>query len=138
MSSFSLKVPGKKYGLVQPKKKKPAIAAFANAGAGEESDEEMTVNQQIQAASMAKMRQKKLQAEYSAALQEDATVFEYDGVYDDMQQTRAASAASRKKTEAARKPKYIENIMKMAEYKKREEERVKERVEAKARLKVRS
>ena len=101
------------------------------------------------------MRQKKVQAEHAAALQEDSTVFDYDGVYDAMQEKRSASAASRKKVgpvrasacqcacqsacqcacssisalaapalrsaqvEADRKPKYIEKIMKMADFKKR-------------------
>eukprot|EP01051_Picozoa_sp_SAG22_P010320 SAG22_NODE_921_length_6492_cov_5.072423_3_plen_327_part_00 len=136
--SFTLKVPGKKYGLVKPTKKRAAISAFGGGGGGDDSDDddgEMSVNQQIQAAAQAKMRQKKVQAEHQAALDEDATVFDYDGVYDAMQEKRQQSAASRKKVELDRKPKYIEKIMKMADFKKREEERVKERVEAKARLK---
>lgn len=44
-AGMSLKKPGKKYGLVQPKKKRPAIAAF---GGGDSSDEELSVGQQIQ------------------------------------------------------------------------------------------
>ena len=132
-----MKKPGKKYGL-QPKKK---LAASAFGAHEEEDDEEESmsaqeqVNHAILQAQASEARKKKAQATYDQALAEDSSVFEYDGVYDAMQEKRAASAQARKKKEAKREPKYINNILKMAEYKKREEERVKERVEARERLK---
>jgi coiled-coil domain-containing protein 55 len=139
--NMTMKKPGKKYGLVKPKSakasKKPALAAFA---AGEDDEQEPMsakeqVNYAILQAQASEARKKKAEATYSEALDQDASVFDYDGVYDQMQEKRAESAQARKKKESVRAPKYINNILKMAEYKKREEERVKERVEARERLK---
>jgi coiled-coil domain-containing protein 55 len=78
---------------------------------------------------------RKAKLEQEQALAEDATVYDYDVIYDTMQEERAQSARARKMSEQDRQPKYMKNIMKMAEYKKREEERVTERVEARQRLK---
>jgi coiled-coil domain-containing protein 55 len=139
--NMTMKKPGKKYGLVKPKAKakaKPGLAAFAAADEDEE-DAPMTAHEQVNYAILqaqaSEARKKKAEASYTEALEQDETVFDYDGVYDQMQEKRAESAQARKKKESVRAPKYINNILKMAEYKKREEERVKERVEARERLK---
>ena len=139
--NMTMKKPGKKYGLVKPKakaSKKPGLAAFA-AATEEDEQEPMSAKEQVNYAILqaqaSEARKKKAEATYSEALEQDASVFDYDGVYDQMQEKRAESAQARKKKESVRAPKYINNILKMAEYKKREEERVKERVEARERLK---
>ena len=139
--NMTMKKPGKKYGLVKPKAKakpKPGLAAFA-AATDEDDQEPMSAKEQVNYAILqaqaSEARKKKAEATYTEALDQDASVFDYDGVYDQMQEKRAQSAQARKKKESVRAPKYINNILKMAEYKKREEERVKERVEARERLK---
>jgi hypothetical protein len=142
--NMAMKKPGKKYGLVKPKANKgnlPSKAAGIFAAAAEEDEDEapMTAHQQVNYAILqaqaSEARKKKAEASYAEALEQDETVFDYDGVYDQMQEKKADSAQARKKKESVRAPKYINNILKMAEYKKREEERVKERVEARERLK---
>ena len=77
------------------------------------------------AAMQAKMkRQTKL--DLNKAVEEDASVFQYDEVYDDMQQKKRSAAIAAKKS-ADRKPKYIANLMKHAELRAREDERRTER-----------
>lgn len=124
--SFTMKMPGKKYGLVKPKKKKPMVKnAFAAIGGDDSDEDNMTTNQRIILEQQAAAHKaKKIQAEQAAVLAEDSSAYDYDGVYDKMQNERAESARSRKAVEQVRKPKYIKNILKMAEFKKREEERV--------------
>ena len=136
--NMTMKKPGKKYGLVKPQSK-PKPGLFAAAAAEEEGEAAMSAKEQVNYAILqaqaSEARKKKAEAAYAEALDQDASVFDYDGVYDEMQEQRAQSAQARKKKESVRAPKYINNILKMAEYKKREEERVKERVEARERLK---
>merc|ERR1711874_407176 len=60
------------------------------------------------------------------ALEEDASVFQYDEVYDDMQASKQAVEAA-KKDAVEKKPKYIHNILKQAEKRKIEDERRMER-----------
>ena len=62
------------------------------------------VNHAILQAQASEARKKKAQATYDQALAEDSSVFEYDGVYDAMQEKRAASAQTRKEKEAKREP----------------------------------
>lgn len=140
--NMTMKKPGKKYGLVKPQSKskpKPKPGLFAAAAAEDEGEAPMSAKEQVNYAILqaqaSEARKKKAEATYAEALDQDASVFDYDGVYDEMQEKRAESAQARKKKESVRAPKYINNILKMAEYKKREEERVKERVEARERLK---
>ena len=88
--NMTMKKPGKKYGL-QPKKK---LAASAFGAHEEEDDEEESmsaqeqVNHAILQAQASEARKKKAQATYDQALAEDSSVFEYDGVYDIMQEKR--------------------------------------------------
>jgi coiled-coil domain-containing protein 55 len=56
------------------------------------------------------------------AQKEDPTVFEYDEVYEDMKKSREPSFGH-KKEEEKKKPKYITNLLKTAETRKREHER---------------
>jgi coiled-coil domain-containing protein 55 len=133
--AFTLKVPGKKYGLVKPKKKTKVNAFAAAFGAADDEEEDLSVNEQLLREQASAVRQKKAEAEYAKALEQDSTAFEYDSVFDAMHEERAQSARSRKAKEAERKPKYIKNIIKMSEFKKREEERATERMEHKQRLK---
>lgn len=60
------------------------------------------------------------------AVAEDASVFQYDEVYDEIQASKTAEVAA-KKQNTDKKPKYIHNILKHAEKRKLEGERRKER-----------
>jgi coiled-coil domain-containing protein 55 len=53
------------------------------------------------------------------ALEEDPSVFDYDGVYDDLQQARAQP---RMQDKAARQPKYIQNLLDKAQERKMEQD----------------
>ncbi|EDO32400.1 predicted protein, partial [Nematostella vectensis] len=65
------------------------------------------------------------QIEIQKALQQDPTVYEYDSIYDDMEEkTKHAAPVLVQKD---KKPKYIEQLLKSAAYRKREEERRVER-----------
>ncbi|CAH3171529.1 unnamed protein product [Porites evermanni] len=68
---------------------------------------------------------KQTQIEIQKALREDPTVYEYDAVYDEMEEKK--KAANVKVPEKDRKPKYIEGLLKSAAARKREYERTVER-----------
>jgi len=59
------------------------------------------------------------------ALEEDPTIFQYDEVFDKMEETKAEQSGKKKVVD--RKPKYISNLLKQAEIRNQEEERRKER-----------
>ncbi|KAL7418929.1 hypothetical protein Q5752_006613 [Cryptotrichosporon argae] len=52
--------------------------------------------------------------QHAAALALDASVFDYDGVYDTLKASEAAAEAARKAEAAERKPKYIESFLQSA------------------------
>ena len=79
----------------------------------EENKKSKEIKRQKELEKKANEAKKKAEATYSEALDQDASVFDYDGVYDQMQQKRAESAQARKKKESVRAPKYINNILKM-------------------------
>lgn len=53
------------------------------------------------------------------ALNEDPTIYQYDEVYDDMERTKSQSEVT---TQKEKKPKYIQNLLKTAERRKKEQE----------------
>jgi coiled-coil domain-containing protein 55 len=65
-----------------------------------------------------------VQEMYAAALAEDPNAFDYDGVYDSIQQEKAAPKAQDK---VARQPKYIANLLEQAQQRKREQDITNER-----------
>lgn len=64
-------------------------------------------------------RQTKL--EMDKALQEDATVFQYDEIYDDLEQQKQSNSSSSREKE--KKPKYIQKLLVAADKRKMENER---------------
>jgi len=62
--------------------------------------------------------------QHAAALAEDASVFDYDGVYDELQAQRAAPKQAEK---LARKSRYIEGLLDKAKEREREQDIVYER-----------
>ncbi|XP_065346895.1 nuclear speckle splicing regulatory protein 1 [Cloeon dipterum] len=120
----------KKYGLTVPKKKsepeetggalKPRLSCFEE-DSDESEPESKKVGQAILRASEKSTQKRATQQQLKRALDEDPTVFQYDEVYDDMEQQKADTAS--KKKDVAKKPKYIENLLKTAERRKMENER---------------
>ncbi|XP_054610434.1 nuclear speckle splicing regulatory protein 1 isoform X2 [Dunckerocampus dactyliophorus] len=70
------------------------------------------------------MRQTQL--EMKKALEQDSTVYDYDAVYDDIQQQRLDNS-KKVLSEAEKRPKYIHQLMKAVENRKKEQERREER-----------
>ncbi|KAG7172424.1 nuclear speckle splicing regulatory protein 1-like [Homarus americanus] len=127
---------GKQYGLILPNKNKgPQPLGTRKLNPLLDSDDELEQDDEAPLnwveASLKKSAgnsgqqslQKRLLRE---ALEEDASVFQYDEVYDKMKATKNAETAARKQT-AEKKPKYIHNIIKHAEKRKLEDERRTER-----------
>lgn len=56
---------------------------------------------------------------YAAALAEDPNAFDYDGVYDSIQEQKAAP---KQQDRIDRKPKYIANLLEQAQVRKREQD----------------
>ncbi|KAF9430572.1 hypothetical protein BGZ94_006061 [Podila epigama] len=63
----------------------------------------------------------------NAALAQDATVFDYDGVYDQLKAGDRAKELARKKDSAERKPKYVNALLQAAEVRKRDRQIAEER-----------
>ncbi|XP_063152012.1 nuclear speckle splicing regulatory protein 1 isoform X2 [Candoia aspera] len=95
--------PGKQYGLIFAKKAQQK-GLVKHAVFMEDSDEETKM-------------------EIQRALAEDSTVYEYDSIFEDIQQKKAESHASLLAGKAEKKPKYIQNILRAAELRKKEQEK---------------
>ncbi|XP_041882824.1 nuclear speckle splicing regulatory protein 1-like [Corvus kubaryi] len=118
---------GKQYGLIIPKKlpQKNLVSKKFSVFA-DESDEEPAVRESLQREALEKQAMKQTKLEIQKALEEDATVYDYDSIYDEMQQKKASSA----KTLAGnddKKPRYIHKILTAAEIRKKQQERQMER-----------
>ncbi|KAF6715766.1 Ras-related protein Rab-34 [Oryzias melastigma] len=120
--------PTKQYGLILPQKKglsktlglpKPSVF-------GDDSDEETSVGESLQKEAIKKKMMKQTRLEMQKALEQDSTVYDYDGVYDDIQKQRLEN---HKKIlgGADKKPKYIHQLMKAVDERKKEQERREER-----------
>ncbi len=117
-AGLQLKAPAKKYGLQKPLKRFGGCTVFASAD-DDLDDEQESVG-------MAAMRQSKQAAAAAAAVQraavaEDASVFDYDGVYEEMARAKerqrealgpgAAGMASSASEHKRLGPRYISSIM---------------------------
>ncbi|XP_066502207.1 nuclear speckle splicing regulatory protein 1 [Hoplias malabaricus] len=119
---------GKQYGLILPQKKsasKPASLARPSIF-GDDSDEESSVGETLQKEAIKKKMMKQTRLEMQKALEEDSTVYDYDNVYDDLQKQKFES---NKKLLGGtdKKPKYINQLMRAVEERKKEQERRDER-----------
>ncbi|KAF7206376.1 nuclear speckle splicing regulatory protein 1 [Nothobranchius furzeri] len=120
-------VPTKQYGLILSQKKGASKAVLSKPSIfGDDSDEETSVGESLQKEAIKKKMMKQTRLEMQKALDQDSTVYDYDGVYDDIQKQRLES---NKKTlgSADRRPKYIHQLMKAVEDRKKEQERRDER-----------
>ena len=132
----------KKYGLIIPSKgakiflnssaveRKPTVfAADSSSDDNLEDDDDGKQALDWRSRTVAKAAEKSMQRNQAReaarkALEEDPTVFQYDELYDEMEQKRAERKEPAKKE---KKPKYIENLLKTAELRKVEQERRTER-----------
>eukprot|EP00696_Hemimastix_kukwesjijk_P008266 gnl/Hemi2/20455_TR6788_c0_g1_i1.p1 gnl/Hemi2/20455_TR6788_c0_g1~~gnl/Hemi2/20455_TR6788_c0_g1_i1.p1 ORF type:complete len:194 (-),score=62.70 gnl/Hemi2/20455_TR6788_c0_g1_i1:78-659(-) len=136
MASFSLKgVQQKQYGLIKrpgaapvaagPIKKPSVLAAFA-----ETEDESATARGGVLAkgvnASLVRAnesRQKQIKEEHAAALSQDATVFEYDSIFDEMHdKTTAPVQKALQQANTDRKSRYIGQLVKATTERKKEQD----------------
>jgi coiled-coil domain-containing protein 55 len=128
---------GKKYGLILPSKvsrNKAIINTTSVFGNDDDDDEDAhsAVNQNLKKEARSTLLRKQVQLQVEKALEADPTVYEYDNIYDDLQ-TKKAESDKRITSNIDRKPKYIGNLLKAAEQRKREMERRTERTVQKER-----
>eukprot|EP00731_Ephydatia_muelleri_P023690 Em0015g1273a len=123
----------KRYGLIIPsKKQKPCggikrPAAFGNDSSSEEdNDGRSAVNASLRKEATKKTMMKKTQDTLAKAVTEDPTVFEYDSVYDKMQDDKRKSDL-RLTAGKSTKPKYIAVLKKTADRRKIEQDIIYER-----------
>ncbi|XP_013007761.1 nuclear speckle splicing regulatory protein 1 isoform X3 [Cavia porcellus] len=115
----------KGYGLILPKKaqqlhpvlQKPSV--FEN---DSDDDNETSVSESLQREAAKKQAMKQTKLEMQKALAEDSTVYEYDSIYDEMQKKKEESNP-KLLLGRDRKPKYIHNLLKAVEIRKKEQEK---------------
>ncbi|XP_015685221.1 nuclear speckle splicing regulatory protein 1-like, partial [Protobothrops mucrosquamatus] len=83
-----------------------------------------SIGESLKREALKKQAMKQTKLEIQRALAEDSTVYEYDSIYEDIQQKKEAeSQASVLASKEEKKPKYIQNILQAAELRKKEQER---------------
>ncbi|CAM5104406.1 unnamed protein product [Natator depressus] len=116
--------PSKQYGLILPKKAlQKTLMLKKHSVFADDSDEEASVGESLQKEALKKQVMKQTKLEIQKALAEDSTVYEYDSIYDEMQQQKKESNAKVLSGKDDKKPKYIQNILKAAEVRKQEQEK---------------
>ncbi|XP_052072425.1 nuclear speckle splicing regulatory protein 1-like [Mytilus californianus] len=121
---------GKTYGLLLPKKGQNKVKV--KSVFGDDSDNESAhdaINTSIKQEAQKSKIKRQTQLEIDRALEADPTVYEYDSIYDSMQEKKAqqAAAISSDKSNVEKKAKYIGGLLKASEVRKREFERQQER-----------
>ncbi|XP_032390469.1 nuclear speckle splicing regulatory protein 1 isoform X3 [Etheostoma spectabile] len=125
-SQSKMAVPTKQYGLILSQKKGLSKTLQKHSVFEDDSDDETTVGESLQKEADKKKMMKQTRLEMHKALQQDSTVYDYDAVYDDIQKERLES---NKKILGGtdKKPKYIHQLMRAVEDRKKEQERREER-----------
>ncbi|XP_001949043.2 nuclear speckle splicing regulatory protein 1 [Acyrthosiphon pisum] len=114
----------KKYGLIVPKKLSDLPKKITNVFGDDSDSENETSKKRIQTNNQTKAQQRSAKLSIDKALKEDATVFQYDEVYDDMEKKKEHNNEKKKNV----KPRYIQNLLVQAEKRKVEYERRNERL----------
>ncbi|XP_004376238.1 nuclear speckle splicing regulatory protein 1 isoform X3 [Trichechus manatus latirostris] len=118
-------IPGRQYGLILPKKTQqlnPVLQKPSVFGNDSDDDNETSVSESLQREAAKKQAMKQTKLEIQKALAEDATVYEYDSIYDEMQKKKEESNP-KLLLGKDRKPKYIHNLLKAVEIRKKEQEK---------------
>eukprot|EP00271_Cylindrocystis_brebissonii_P011992 TRINITY_DN30020_c0_g1_i1.p1 TRINITY_DN30020_c0_g1~~TRINITY_DN30020_c0_g1_i1.p1 ORF type:complete len:400 (+),score=95.63 TRINITY_DN30020_c0_g1_i1:147-1346(+) len=110
---------------VKEKSSHPTLSVFAD------DDVDDDVEAEIERQALKKRSQRQVEQAHEAALGQDASVFDYDGVYDEMKGAKQHAKVDSEQ----RKSKYIGHLMKKAEAREKEQEIVKERLLSKERAK---
>ncbi|KFO25545.1 nuclear speckle splicing regulatory protein 1 isoform X2 [Fukomys damarensis] len=118
-------IPGRQYGLILPKKTQqlhPVLQKPSVFGNDSDDDDETSVSESLQREAAKKQAMKQTKLEMQKALAEDSTVYEYDSIYDEMQKKKEESNP-KLLSGKDRKPKYIHNLLKAVEIRKKEQEK---------------
>ncbi|XP_004635434.1 nuclear speckle splicing regulatory protein 1 isoform X2 [Octodon degus] len=118
-------IPGRQYGLILPKKTQqlhPVLQKPSVFGNDSDEEEETSVSESLQREAAKKQAMKQTKLEMQKALAEDSTVYEYDSIYDEMQKKKEESNP-KLLLGKDRKPKYIHNLLKAVEIRKKEQEK---------------
>ncbi|XP_020299439.1 nuclear speckle splicing regulatory protein 1 [Pseudomyrmex gracilis] len=124
----------KQYGLILPKKQQQTTPKLGNVFGDDNAsdDDEGTdwVKKALRVEGEKHKMKKQTKLDIQKALNEDPTIYQYDEVYDDLERTRCQSEINKQKV---KKPKYIQNLLKTAEQRKKEQEHRIERMVQKER-----
>jgi len=120
-------VAGRKYGLQTVTKKDTNVLNQ------EDEDEEAAVRRKMQ--NQVKSREQKFEQERQQALAQDPTVFSYDDVYDGITQVKQAKEAEKQAAKRDRTPRYMQELLKRADERQKENEILWEQKQLKDRLK---
>ncbi|KAG7204673.1 hypothetical protein KM043_005088 [Ampulex compressa] len=123
----------KQYGLIIPKKQQPATKVnniFGDDNGSDEDDGTDWVRKALKAEGEKNMLKKQTKLSMQKALKEDPTIYQYDEVYDDMERTKTQQRTAKVEE---KKPRYIQNLLKAAERRKKEQEHRIERMVQKER-----
>ncbi|KAJ4930060.1 hypothetical protein JOQ06_019074 [Pogonophryne albipinna] len=118
--------PTKQYGLVLSQRKGLSKTVQKHSVFEDDSDDETTVGESLQKEAVKKKMMKQTRLEMHKALQEDSTVYDYDAVYDDIQKQRIDNK-TKMLGGVDKKPKYIHQLLRAVEDRKKEQERRDER-----------
>ncbi|XP_043268229.1 nuclear speckle splicing regulatory protein 1 [Venturia canescens] len=125
----------KRFGLMCPKKKALSIPRASNVFGNEEesSDEDGSdwVKKALRAEGQKNLAKKQTRLNIEKALKQDPTICQYDEVFDNMK--KDVEEKDRKKKTQVKKAKYIDDLLKTAERRKREQEHRIERMVQKER-----
>lgn len=120
-----------KYGLnLRPQQKKQPTRPPLRRPVGFGDDDDNDVEREISRHANKNKSLRDIEEQQRKALEQDPSVFDYDGVYDDMKQK---AIQPRAQEQQERKPRYIQHLMKKAEQRNREHEIAYERKLAKER-----
>nr|XP_022901787.1 nuclear speckle splicing regulatory protein 1 [Onthophagus taurus] len=111
----------KQYGLIIPSKSKLTPANEVKKPSIFEQDSDDDSEQDDKPTGITKNLKRQDRITIQKAVEEDPTIYQYDELYDDIEQKRKESKASIQDKE--KKPKYINRLLVMAEKRKRENER---------------
>ncbi|KAF4385809.1 hypothetical protein F8388_010365 [Cannabis sativa] len=122
-----------RYGLnLRPQQKKPPPRPPRPAALGFGDDDDNDVEKEISRHASKNKSLKDIEEQKRKALEEDPMAFDYDGVYDEMK-SKTTKVQTQDREE--RKPKYIQNLLRKAELRQKEQEIVYERKLSKERSK---
>jgi len=116
-----LQMKPKKLGVPQRARPPPSAFAADDSDDDDQSDRAQVSKELKRASGGSSLQRAAVEAVQAAALEQDASVFDYDGVFDSMQQERSAvRQAAKPKAQEEKKARYIDSIMQA--HKKREME----------------